>query len=347
MRRLQRKVTRKARQSVDWLLSRFGNRALILMYHQVAEPDQDPWALAVTPQHFAEHLQILRQVANPMSLQALAQAHQEGNIPERAVAITFDDGYVDNFNNATPLLEKYEVPATFFIATGYTGQNQEFWWDELARIILAPGTLPSVLTLTLAGQTHTWQLGPAIAYTQADQANDRRYKPWEAPPGSRLAFYTTIWGHLRSLSMTEQQQAIAEIRAWAQDTSTTRADYRPMTIAEIRQLDQGGIVTIGAHTVSHPNLAIQPLEQQRTELKESKQTLENWLNRPVTLFAYPFGDYAPETVPIVQEVGFSCACTTVPRSVWSGSDRFQLPRQAVENWSGEEFAQYLSLWFNS
>jgi len=317
------------------------------MYHQVAEAVQDPWGLVVTPEHFAEHLQILRRDANPIGLPALVQAHQEGNIPDHAVAITFDDGYSDNFSNAAPLLEQYEVPATIFITTGYTGKNREFWWDELARILLQPKTLPPILALKLADESQIWQLGSAIDYSPEDMERDRAYKAWEAPPDSRLGFYYRVWAKLRILPDSQQQQAIAEIRAWSNDASTTRSAYRPMTTDEILKLDQGGLITIGAHTVTHPDLSAHSPSIQQAELHQSKQVLENWLDRPVPLFAYPFGDYASETVGIAQAVGFSCACTTGPGSIWRGSDRFQLPRHGVENWPREEFAQKLSQWFNS
>ena len=65
-----------------------------------------------------------------------------GDVPSAGVVVTFDDGYADNFHNAKPLLERYEIPATVFVTTGYLQDQREFWWDELERILLQPGTLP-------------------------------------------------------------------------------------------------------------------------------------------------------------------------------------------------------------
>src|SRR5687768_13528618 len=135
------------KQSARWLRSRLIKGGLILSYHRVVETSQDPYAISVTPQHFAQQLQILRQYAHPMPLGELVQALQEGDVPPRAVAITIDDGYVDNLYNVKPLLEHYQIPATTFIATGYMGR--EFWWDELARILLPPRLLPDRLYLPL------------------------------------------------------------------------------------------------------------------------------------------------------------------------------------------------------
>ncbi|HET9531812.1 MAG TPA: polysaccharide deacetylase family protein, partial [Blastocatellia bacterium] len=120
--------------SARLLRKRLDRRAVILMYHRVAEVRSDPWSLCVTPQHFAEHMEILRRHARPISLRELTGALREGSVPRRSVVVTFDDGYLDNLKNARPLLERYDIPATFFIATGYLGGEREFWWDELERM---------------------------------------------------------------------------------------------------------------------------------------------------------------------------------------------------------------------
>ncbi|MGB5618733.1 MAG: polysaccharide deacetylase family protein, partial [Desulfobacterales bacterium] len=145
------------------------------MYHRVASLELDPWALCVTTQNFAEHLEVLQKEARPISLKQLVQAHTQGHIPDRAVAVTFDDGYADNLYDAKPLLEKYNIPATVFVASGFVGHKYEFWWDELERIFLQPGTLPEILTLSVNGKTYQWELGEAADYSED---NYLRYCGW-------------------------------------------------------------------------------------------------------------------------------------------------------------------------
>jgi hypothetical protein len=117
-----------------WLRSRFVPSGLILGYRRVAEVDGwDPFSLSVAPQHFDEHLRVLRDIANPLALQDLVRLGREGSIPRRAMAITFDDGYADSLCVVESLLARYGIPATLFIATDYLGG--EFWWDELAGMI--------------------------------------------------------------------------------------------------------------------------------------------------------------------------------------------------------------------
>ena len=88
---------------------------------------------------------------------------------------------------------------------------------------------------------------------------------------------------------------------------------------------------------------------QRDEIQRSKNRLEEILDRPVTSFAYPYGtqkDYTTETVALVREAGFVCACSAVEGIVGSSTDRFQFPRVFVQDWEGEEFAKRLSNWLH-
>ncbi len=109
------------------------SRSVILMYHRIATVRPDPWSLCVSPEHFAEHLVVLQNYRRTRLDQLIPGGWSlRGGV---SVAITFDDGYADNFHNAAPLLRRYDTPATFFITTGYIGDSREFWWDELERIV--------------------------------------------------------------------------------------------------------------------------------------------------------------------------------------------------------------------
>jgi peptidoglycan/xylan/chitin deacetylase (PgdA/CDA1 family) len=94
-------------------------------------------------------------------------------------------------------------------------------------------------------------------------------------------------------------------------------------------------------------LAAMPADSQREEISRSKVSLEGILGYPVTSFSYPYGSRDDETVSLVREAGFACACSTVPGTVGHGADPLQLPRVQVEDWDGEEFATRLSQWLQS
>ncbi|WP_310490053.1 polysaccharide deacetylase family protein [Chamaesiphon sp. VAR_69_metabat_338] len=314
------------------------------MYHRVAELDIDPWSLCVTPQHFAEHLAVIKEIAHPISLQQLNRDRQQGTIPHRAVAISFDDGYADNLDLAKPILESYGIPATMFVSTGYLGAQREFWWDELARILLKPGTLPPQLTLIIGDNCCEWELDTAADYSQSAYRHDRYCRAWAAQPGSRMFLYYSIWQVLRDLAEIDRQQALAQIATWAGDDSQPRSSYLPLTVDELASLSSGELVEIGAHTVNHPFLPAQPIAVQQAEIDRSKRELERLLDRPVTSFSYPFGDRTAATIELVKASGFEYACSTQPDVVWGGSNCFDLPRYGVGNWNGAEFAERLELW---
>jgi peptidoglycan/xylan/chitin deacetylase (PgdA/CDA1 family) len=324
------------------------SKGVILMYHRIAEADVDPWALCVTPQNFAEQLAVIKAHYHPLSLQQLAQAQAEQAIPERAVAITFDDGYADNLYQAKPLLERYEIPATVFVVTGNLGREEGFWWDRLARSLLQPGQLPDVLSLRIdphADREHRWELGAAAHYSQADYEGDRTTLADAAKAGSRLAFYYDLWQTLLPLPTSARQQLLNEIFQWAGAVPATPPSERSLSPAEVITLSEGELIEIGAHTVTHPFLSTQPLALQQVEIQQSKTELERILQQRVATFSYPFGNRCAQTVALAQQIGFDCACSTVEDIVWRRSERFQLPRITVQNWPGADFSQRLQSWF--
>ena len=339
------KVKGKLRHLGEQVQKKFSSQGLILMYHRVAEEDIDPWSLRVTPQHFAEHLQVLQQHTQPMSLRELARSHQQGKVPHRAVAITFDDGYANNLYQAKPLLEKYQIPATVFVTTSYLKEPREFWWDELERIFLQPGKLPETLSLIINNQQHQWHLGTASHYSPEKAWHNRNAQAWEAQPGTRLYFYYLVWQQLQPLSPEQRQPLLEQIKAWANlQPASMRSSHRPLTIAELPQIERGGIIELGAHTVNHPLLSEQPIAVQQAEIEQSKRNLERLLAHPVNSFAYPFGAYRAETVPLVKEAGFEYACSTIETTLWEKSDRWQLPRFEVRDWHQAEFERRLLNW---
>jgi peptidoglycan/xylan/chitin deacetylase (PgdA/CDA1 family) len=337
----------KIRQVVRRAVKPFMSTGVILMYHRIGEPDLDPWSLHVTPENFRLQMEVLRQYAKPISLRELAQAQQNGKVPKRSVAITFDDGYADNLHNAKPILERYNIPATFFITTGHIGKEQGFWWDELQQLFLQPGKLSEKLTIEIDGATHSWDLGKAVNYSQADYEADKGKRAYESNPDSRLGFYYSVWQTIQCFSAESRLQAMEQIQTWVGSKVVTTLEDRSLLPSELCTLAHSELTDIGAHTVTHPSLKEHSAEFQLKEIQQSKADLEKLLNRPVTTFAYPYGSYTAETINLLQQSGLDCACSTVEGLVWKGSDGFQLPRYHVHDWNGEEFAQNLEKWFNN
>jgi peptidoglycan/xylan/chitin deacetylase (PgdA/CDA1 family) len=298
--------------------------ARILMYHRVAEVDLDPWGLCVTPEHFAEHLEVLSKSARVVSLQQLTEELDEGKPVDRSIAITFDDGYADNLLNAKPLLEKYDIPATVFVANGYVEQQQEYWWDELEKLFLQPGTLPEKLELNINKRHYQWELGEAATYSQEDY---QQYQDWYAEakndPTPRHSLYRSVWRIMLPLLPEEQQEILNELRTWAGVKAETRSTHRPLTLTELPLLESGNLIEVGSHTVMHPFLSALPVPRQLQEIQANKARLEEILGHSVSSFAYPYGDYSSKTVSLVQEAGFTRACSTISAGVRQKCDRFE------------------------
>jgi peptidoglycan/xylan/chitin deacetylase (PgdA/CDA1 family) len=149
---LTRGAARLARNLARWPARARAERAaeraiepgnvVVLLYHRVAELPRDAFRLAVTPGRFAEQLEQINSRFQVLRLTELAEALEAGELPRRAVVITFDDGYRDNLDNARPLLERYEMPATVFVASGHLGSSRDFWWDELELLCASAPGLP-------------------------------------------------------------------------------------------------------------------------------------------------------------------------------------------------------------
>jgi peptidoglycan/xylan/chitin deacetylase (PgdA/CDA1 family) len=320
---------------------------VVLLYHRVARPVADPQLLAVTPEQFADHLALLADRFEPVPLPDLVARVQAGRESRDVVAVTFDDGYADNLLAAKPLLERHGVPASVFVASGLLGSGRRFWWDELERLLLRPGRLPSPLTFQIAGEQLHWELDGDAAYTRARAGELAGWTVLDArAPGPRQEVYRDLCSRLRARDETEQEHALEHLRrVVAPDQETDGDTARPLTADELALLADGDLVAIGAHTVTHPVLAQLPADRQAEEIKGSKRQLEAVLNRPVTSFAYPYGaagDFDRRTVSLVRDAGFSHACASVAGRVRPRTNPFRIPRLLVRGWSADELERRLA-----
>jgi peptidoglycan/xylan/chitin deacetylase (PgdA/CDA1 family) len=239
------------------------------------------------------------------------------------VAVTFDDGYADNFHEALPILEEVGVPATFFVCTGILGTREEFWSDELERLVLGDGGRPEVFALE-------------------DRQYGRRWR--SAGADERLALHDRLRGLMLTIPPQRRNDWLDQLSLWAGTVRAGRETHRAMTIDELKRLAASPLATIGAHGVTHTPLAVLSTEAQREELVLSRRRLETLIDGEVTVFAYPFGrreDYSGATCRLCREAGFRRAVTTLPGQVHRWTDPMQMPRQLVRNWDGPTFAARL------
>jgi len=216
------------------------------------------------------------------------------------------------------------VPATVFISSGSLDSLREFWWDDLERALLQPKKLPKCLQLSVQGQSYEWPT------TNSDQ---------------RQHVYMAIHQILQPLSISDRNQVMAELFAWADVDKMGRPDYRPLTTTELIQLAQSELVDIGSHTLTHSLLSPMSQADQFAEIDGCRQKLTAILGSRVDTFSYPYGNFTSETVDIVKAAGFEVALTSETNAVEVGANQFQLGRFEVGDWEGEEFKQHLHEFF--
>lgn len=307
------------------------SKPLILMYHRIAEEPVDYWGLAVSPAHFEEQLRVLRRTRHPLPLGEFVDNLGAATLRPDAVALTFDDGYVDNLVAGLPRLAAADVPATVFLATGYLDSPEPFWWDELARLILLQEA-PKNFHVTIQGKIMSFDLEGEPPAREDGAATGESVK-------SRHAALEAIYQPLRRLGVEECRATMAQLRSVFAGKDVHSSSGRAMTSEEVRMLMIDGLVTIGAHTVTHRVLPELEAAARHSEITASKLACEALAGVPVTGFAYPFGEFDAEVRETVKAAGFTLACSTQRAPTVNTSDVLALPRIYIPNLDGDAFDQ--------
>ncbi|MDD5259273.1 MAG: polysaccharide deacetylase family protein [bacterium] len=325
-------------------LAQLNQRGIILMYHRVLDLDFDPRQLCVSPKNFEAHMKVIKKYGRPVRVKDMGENLKQRSLGCKEVAITFDDGYEDNFLNAWPILERYNIPATFFISTGTIQSRKEFWWNDLERAILAPQALSEIFKAEIRGTKYSWNIlkeGPCrkINYSQTPQG-----VPENSATLTRGQFYSVILRILSGLNKLAREEALQKIVAWSGQSLALRLDSIAMTAEQVVTLSKSRLFEIGAHTIDHPMLSCLPPEEQEEEILNNKRDLESMTGSQITSFSYPHGDYNDDIIKLVSRLGFKNACTVDEVSVTRGMNPLLLPRFMVMNWTGEQFESKLKQW---
>ena len=242
---------------------------------------------------------------NVLPLDEAVQRLRQRSLPERALAITFDDGYADNHDIAMPVLRAHGLCATFFIATGFLDGGR--MWND---------TVIEALRHCTAAELDLEGLGPALpprldlSTIEARRASMERLLPAckYLRPDERLRVVERIAERARVVPRSDLMLSSAQVKAMA-----------------------AAGMQIGAHTVNHPILARLDEHEARFELAHSKGVLEDLLGAPVPLFAYPNGvpdrDYGARDVALARAAGFAAAVSTAPGAACADDPlQYELPR---------------------
>lgn len=291
------------------LISKKG--VIILTYHRINNVTDAP-SLAVSLETFEQQIKYLALRKKVISLEELVTNIQKGiKFPKRCAVITFDDGYKDNYTNAYPILKKYSMPFTIFLATDYIGSDEMKWDDELEYKIKQSDCE------LLALKTNYSKRYSLIGEKEKKKAFDDLFK---------LLIGSNKEKRKEILSELDNELKVEIAKQDIENTMLSWEDVKEMAI------DTN--VSFGAHTCSHCKLTSLSQEDVREEIEGSKRIIEKKNGKKINFFSYPYGGrncYNERIKQISKETGFDCAVTTIYGKNNLESDLFELRRIGVND----------------
>ena len=247
-----------------------------------------------------------------LSMGEVVDAFKEGKPFARdSVAITFDDGYEDTFRLGLPILRRYGVPATVFVATGFTDTSEPMWTDRIEQAILH-SSKESFEPGELGGGLARGSL-PIKTHLEKRIANGTLARVCKDLDAETLS---SVIGRLEGLLESDRDRYVRTMMSWD----------------ELRALHDGG-VEIGSHGVTHNIMTKQGFAASRDELEISKNALQENVGIKVRHFAFPNGrpqDFSAELAGACRELGYESVCSAVWGLCEPGvEDRYFLKRVAM------------------
>lgn len=280
---------------------------LILVGHRVND-SPDPFIGGIHPGVFKRQLETLSKSFQILPLKEVLLRAQQSDLPPNALAITFDDGYRDNYEQAYPILRALGVPATIFLSTGPLESEQEPLWHDLVFDAFRRTEAP---TVAIGDRTYSLKT-----------LQERRQALW------------VFRQFLRGFEFCDWKGLIARLRVdlgFSKDWSCP--GFEKLEWWHIKEMAQQQI-SIGVHTVSHPLLTCLPISEAIQEIKISKAAIEKNLGLAADLFAYPNGnrkDFNETIKEVLRDEGFLCGVTTIQGTNCVHTDRFELRRLGLSS----------------
>ena len=270
----------------------------ILLYHGVHADGIDLGLRNSSGKHvarsvFAGQMKRLKALRPVVSMRAIADAHHgRAELPAGAVAVTFDDGFRNNFTQALPVLEEVRVPATLYVATGFIETGRFIWTDQLEAAFLQSDV--DEIDLSVGDEVFRYRLAnedqKIFAY------NDTRLR-------------CKVFSNEKK---DDAVQAIVDRLAGQLGSDDPLSAF--MTWDELRQMNASPFVDIGGHTVDHIALARVPHDEMTRQIDRSVSRLSDELSEPCTLFSYPEGqegDFNADVIGHLKQQGFDHCPTAI------------------------------------
>jgi len=258
--------------------------------------------MTVTPETFRQHIDILQHYFNIVKLADWIRLKAEGKeLPSNCCAITFDDGWVDNFEFAFPILKESNVPATIYLVSDMVGKNEVFWPERLTRLINE-----------ISSHYPQHWLHPELKWLQKDSKNYRF--SGKLPTREELS---AIIARAKNYSDQEINDRLTHIETVLQiDTGTPLPSL--LNWKQVTEMLSSGLVEIGSHTCHHVRLNEQTsADLTKDEIINSKAEIEKNTGQTAKTFCFPNGDYCSYSLELVRQ-NYMAAVTT--QSGWNTAD---------------------------
>ncbi len=321
-------IKKVAKRSIHHAAARFGRHTqttdhpqlLLLMYHRILPSGSNAYLLeepgmTVTPETFRNQMQLVKQFFEVVHLSKwLELKNSNAELPKKACAITFDDGWVDNYEFAFPILKELEIPATIFLVSNMIGGDKTFWPERLISLITTIHQQPET-------RTHR-----SLAWVrELYNAASLNINSITAPTRDQLS---DIIAAAKSFTDSEINQRIDDIENTL-NISATPEKSALLNWNQVNEMRSSGSIEFGSHTCNHIRLnAGTPLEAVKSEVINSKKHIESQIGSTVKTFCYPNGDTSSEAEQLVK-AHYDGAVTTTNGWNTKGSNPYLLRRIGV------------------
>lgn len=299
----------------------------ILLYHGVYNDDLDSGPRNSSGKHiprcqFDEEMRWLSKNKPLTTMRQIARAHAgKATLPDKAVAVTFDDGFLNNYTEAWPVLEKYNIPSTIYLATGFIGTGRIGWGDRIEDAIM--GSANTELTLFIDGHPRSWLL----------KGSEKK-----------ISAFTEVKAICKKLQDADKNAIIGTIdRTLSYKSQTDHPLYNFMDWNQVREMNKSQLIDFGAHTIDHVSLSRVPEEEMHRQIDGSVSTLIQELGKPCELFSYPEGqsdDFNDTVIRHLQHHGFDHCPTAIDGdNTLETTDPFHI-RRIMVGFEGRAFPFY-------
>ncbi len=288
------------------------NNLTILLYHGVTANTSLGIAnysgKHISIETFDEHMYTLQKCCNILTIDDVVMFVSQGRTwPNNAVVVTFDDGFKNNFQFAVPILEKYNIPAVFYICAGMVGTDKMFWVDQIEDCfnLTSRGMIEIMLDeLHQFDLTSTWK---------------------------KIAALETVKQFCKSTTTEEKNRVLSELseKCAVIPNVTHSVNYKMMSWDEVISMDKSPLFTIGGHTLYHDIMTSRDIAVVDEDAQETLALLEGKLGHPVSHFAYPegqVGHYSEKVINLLKKRGIICCPSAIEGINPPGADLFHLKR---------------------